>query len=107
MPKRDSVLAKLGLNVRKRREARELTRKTLAKNTRYKIEVIYTSGWGDAGWTEETDGVIRPLRFKTINCAQQALDDFSNHVKAAVAAGNMDTQENHYHYRIVPVNDRY
>ena len=26
MPKRDSVLAKLGLNVRKRREARELTK---------------------------------------------------------------------------------
>jgi hypothetical protein len=28
MPKRDSVLAQLGLNVRKRREARELVQKT-------------------------------------------------------------------------------
>jgi hypothetical protein len=31
MPKRDSVLAKLGLNVRKRREARELTQEKLAE----------------------------------------------------------------------------
>jgi transcriptional regulator with XRE-family HTH domain len=31
MPKRDSVLAKLGLNVRKRREARGLTQEKLAE----------------------------------------------------------------------------
>ena len=31
MPKHDSVLAKLGLNVRKRREARELTQENLAE----------------------------------------------------------------------------
>ena len=42
MPKRDSVLAKLGLNVRKRREARELTQETLAE--RASLDPTYTSG---------------------------------------------------------------
>ena len=67
----------------------------------YKIEVIYTYGWDDAGWTEETDGVTTPLRFETADCAQVALEDFFADVKVAVAAGNMDTEENHNHYRIV------
>ena len=42
MPKRDSVLAKLGLNVRKRREARELTQETLAE--RASLDPTYISG---------------------------------------------------------------
>lgn len=42
MPKRDSVLAKLGLNVRKRREARELTQETLAE--RAGLDPTYISG---------------------------------------------------------------
>ena len=71
---------------------------------RYKIEVLYTSGWDDAEWTEETDGVIRPLRFETVGSAQADLDEFFADVKAAVAAGNMDTEENHTHYRIVAAN---
>ena len=69
----------------------------------YKIEVIYTSGWDDAEWTVETDGVTSPLRFETVSSAQAALDEFFADVKAAVAAGNMDTEENHNHYRIVAV----
>jgi hypothetical protein len=69
----------------------------------YKIEVIYTYGWDDAEWTEETDGVTRPLRFETIGSAQAALDKFFANVKAAVAAGNMDTEENQNRYRIVAV----
>jgi transcriptional regulator with XRE-family HTH domain len=42
MPKRDSVLAKLGLNVRKRREARELTQGNLAE--RASLDATYISG---------------------------------------------------------------
>jgi len=42
MPKRDSVLAKLGLNVRKRREARELTQENLAE--RAGLDATYISG---------------------------------------------------------------
>ena len=42
MPKRDSVLARLGLNVRKRREARELTQETLAE--RASLDPTYISG---------------------------------------------------------------
>ena len=42
MPKRDFVLAKLGLNVRKRREARELTQEKLAE--RAGLDATYISG---------------------------------------------------------------
>jgi len=42
MPKRDSVLAKLGLNIRKRREARALTQETLAE--RASLDPTYISG---------------------------------------------------------------
>jgi len=42
MPKHDSVLAALGLNVRKRREARELTQETLAE--RASLDPTYISG---------------------------------------------------------------
>lgn len=42
MPKRDSVLAKLGLNVRKRREARALTQENLAE--RAGLDATYISG---------------------------------------------------------------
>jgi len=67
----------------------------------YKIEVLYTFGWDDAEWTEETDGVTKPMRFETVNHAQVELEEFFAEVKAAVAAGNMDTQEYSNHYRIV------
>lgn len=70
---------------------------------RYKIESIYTCGWDDAGWTEETDGVMRLMRFETVSHAQTELEEFFANVKAAVDAGNMDTEENRNHYRIVPV----
>jgi hypothetical protein len=69
----------------------------------YKIEVLYTSGWDDAEWTEETDGVTKPMRFETVSHAQADLEEFFANVKAAVAAGNMDTEENRNHYRIVAV----
>ena len=42
MPKRDSVLAKIGLNVRKRREARALTQEKLAE--RAGLDSTYISG---------------------------------------------------------------
>ena len=42
MPKRDSVLAALGQNVRRRREARELTQEKLAE--RASLDPTYISG---------------------------------------------------------------
>lgn len=69
----------------------------------YKIEVIYTYGWDDACWTEETDGVTKSLRFETVGSAQAALDKFFANVKTAVVAGDMDIEENPNHYRIVAV----
>ena len=42
MPKRDSVLDKLGLNLRKQREARELTQEKLAE--RANLDPTYISG---------------------------------------------------------------
>ena len=42
MPKRDSVLAKLGLNLRQRREARELTQEKLAEKAG--LDPTYISG---------------------------------------------------------------
>jgi len=42
MPKREPVLAKLGLNVRRRREARDLTQEALAE--RAGLDPTYISG---------------------------------------------------------------
>ena len=71
---------------------------------RYKIEAIYTYGWDDACWTEETtDGVTRPLRFETVDSAQAELEEFFADVKDAVVTGDMDVEENPDHYRIVAV----
>jgi transcriptional regulator with XRE-family HTH domain len=42
MPKRDSVLAALGQNIRRRREARELTQEKLAE--RASLDPTYISG---------------------------------------------------------------
>jgi hypothetical protein len=72
----------------------------------YKIELRYFYSWDDAGWTEEINGEIKPLRFQTVGQAQAALDEMFADVKAAVAAGNMDTEEVHDDYRIVTVIDR-
>ncbi len=70
---------------------------------RYKIEAIHTYGWDDAGWTEETDGVTKPIRFETVTEAQADLEEFFTDVKDAVATGDMDVEENPDHYRIVAV----
>jgi len=69
----------------------------------YKIEAIYIYGWDDACWTEETQGTTRPLRFQSVARAQGELNKFFAAVKCAVAAGNMDTEENPGHYRIVAI----
>lgn len=71
----------------------------------YKIELRYFYGWDDAGWTEEIDGETRPMRFATAREAQVELDEFFAEVKAAVVAGDMDSEEVHDDYRIVAVND--
>jgi hypothetical protein len=72
---------------------------------RYKIESRYFYGWDDAGWTEEKDGVTTPLRFVTAGEAKAALEEFFGHVKAAVIAGNMDSEENPSHYRVIVEKD--
>ena len=69
----------------------------------YKVEMRYFYGWDDAGWTEETDKLSKPMRFESVNQAQVELDEFFSDVKAAVATGDMDIEENPADYRIVEV----
>lgn len=69
----------------------------------YKVEMKYLCGWDDANWTENNDEGSRPMRFESIHLAQSAIDDFFAEVKAAIAAGDMDTAENSKDYRIVEV----
>ena len=71
----------------------------------HKIELRYFYGWDDAGWTEEIDKETKPMRFATAREAQVELDRFFADVKAAVVAGDMDSEEVHDDYRIVAVND--
>ena len=67
----------------------------------YKIELRYLCGWDDAGWTEEIRGETNPMRFENVEQGQAALDEFFAGVKAAVASGDMDTEEVSEDYRIV------
>ena len=72
---------------------------------RYKIEMRYSYGWDDAGWTDATDSEIIPTRFESMHYAQVALDELFADVKSAVVAGDMDMEEVRDDYRIVAVND--
>lgn len=72
----------------------------------YKIEMRYLYGWDDAGWTEETDGKTKAMRFEYVGLAQAAIDEFFADVKVAVLAGDMDTEAVRGDYRIVAANDR-
>ena len=65
----------------------------------------YFSGWNDAGWTEETDSENKSLRFDSMQQAQTELEKFFAEVKAAVASGDMDIEENPKDYRIVAVKE--
>jgi hypothetical protein len=69
----------------------------------YKVEMKYFNGWDDAGWTEETDSEIKPLRFESRQQAQAELEELFADVKAAVASGDMDSEEDPNDYRIVEV----
>ena len=71
----------------------------------FKIELRYFYGWDDANWTEEIDGETRPMRFRDVNHARTAVDEFFADVQVAVAAGNMDTEAVSDDYRITEVND--
>jgi len=74
----------------------------VSNNTmRYKIQLRYIYGWDDAGWTEEINGIEEPMRFETIEQAQAALEEFFAEITIAVAAGDMDMEENPDDYRIV------
>jgi hypothetical protein len=72
---------------------------------RFKVQVRYTYGWDDAGWTEGVGVESEHLRFQSVNDAQAALEQFFNQVKEAVAAGNTDTEEVREDYRIVATDD--
>jgi hypothetical protein len=71
---------------------------------RYKVELRYIYGWDDAGWTEEDDAGIRPMRFRTVGEAEAEIESHFADVKAAVAAGNMDIEETREDYRIVEMS---
>jgi hypothetical protein len=71
----------------------------------YKIELRYLSGWGDAEWTIDDGNGEVPLRFPTVESAQDALEEFFAAVKVAVAEGDMDIEEARSDYRIVEALD--
>ena len=71
----------------------------------YKIEALYTYGWDDAEWSEETGGVTKPLRFQSVANAQKELDEFLADVRNAVAAGHTNAEENPNQYRIAEVTE--
>lgn len=68
---------------------------------RYKIETKYVYGWDEAGWTDDTDDGNKLLRFECVREAEAELVSFFASVKAAVASGDMDIEENPADYRIV------
>lgn len=63
--------------------------------------MMYFYGWDDAGWTEETDKESKPLQFDSVQEAQAELEDLFADIKAAVASGDMDIEENPADYRII------
>ncbi len=69
----------------------------------YKVEMRFSYGWDDAGWEEgeADDTEWKPLRFHSRTEAQTAIDEFLADVKKAVAAGNMDMENDPSDYRIV------
>jgi hypothetical protein len=73
----------------------------------YKIELKYIYGWDDAEWTgENNDGVApTPMRFRTIEAAQTAINEFFAVVSAAVTEGSMGIEEDKNDYRIVEIAD--
>ena len=72
---------------------------------RYQIEMRYSSGWGDAGWSDETDDENQPMRFASPRDAQTALNKFFADVRAAVVSGDMDSEADWADYRIVDARD--
>lgn len=71
---------------------------------RYKVELKYSYGWDDAGWTDEIDGKIQPTRFQNVAEAEVDLLEFLANVKVAVTAGDMQLGHDLEDYRIVKVN---
>jgi len=72
----------------------------------YKIEARYTYGWDDAGWSESSGSRWKPLRFPTRAAAEEALREYFEAVKKAVAAGSMDREECVADFRVAEVRDR-
>jgi hypothetical protein len=70
----------------------------------YKIQLRYSNCWDDAGWSDETDGEIKPTRFGAVGDAQVALYEFFADIKTAVAAGDMASEANSADYRIVAMD---
>ncbi len=69
----------------------------------YKIQMRYSSGWDDAGWTDEKDGKSITTRFQTVAQARTGLVEFVSEISAAVVAGDMSLAHDLDDYRIVPV----
>lgn len=69
----------------------------------YRIECRYLSGWDDAEWTETgDDNVERPLRFATLELANQAIDEFIKTTDEAHKAGHLDAPYDRADFRAVP-----
>lgn len=67
---------------------------------KYRIEIKFFSGWGDAGWTDETGFDSQPTRFGTAAEAQAALEQFLADVMCAARAGHVKRPVGRADYRI-------
>jgi len=72
---------------------------------KYKVEHMTASGWADAEWTEESNGVNSPLRFNSKKEANEEIFDHVDDSQEAVAKGYMTEAYQVTDYRVVPVGD--
>lgn len=64
----------------------------------YKVEMQYSYGWDDAGWTEND----KPMRFKTKAAANKEIEEFVENTNDAVARGDMECGHEISEFRVVP-----
>jgi hypothetical protein len=77
------------------------------KVRQFKVECLFSDGWDDAGWsdTEELFGeeVEVPVRFDSIEEAQQAINEHVRDSEASFASGDLDEPYYLSEYRVVEV----
>jgi hypothetical protein len=72
------------------------------KPIKYKVERLYTYGWGDADW--RVNG--KPQRFTSIYAAEAEIMDHVRMCREAVRSGFMESADKRSDFRVVAVTPR-